>query len=103
MDESSVENCSPADQPPGASDSADRAYLVPYRWVSIGFLIGSLASWWRDAQDPEAANMPRAVPYAESQISTSCGMKFCILCLISGEMMIWGRMTRRVLGAGVML
>ncbi|THU56089.1 hypothetical protein C4D60_Mb11t13590 [Musa balbisiana] len=31
VDESSVETCSPADRPPPASDSADRAYLVPYR------------------------------------------------------------------------
>ncbi|CAL9778577.1 unnamed protein product [Musa acuminata subsp. burmannicoides] len=63
MDESPVEICSPADQPPPASDGDHQAYLVPYRW-------------WRDAQDPETDNGPRGVPYSASQTSTSYGMKF---------------------------
>ncbi|KAJ8458922.1 hypothetical protein OPV22_031848 [Ensete ventricosum] len=63
MDEYPVEIYSPVDQPPPASDSDDRAYLVPYRW-------------WRDTQVPETENGPRGVPYSACQTSTSYGMKF---------------------------
>ncbi|XP_008799885.2 ubiquitin carboxyl-terminal hydrolase 8-like isoform X2 [Phoenix dactylifera] len=49
-----------SDHPPAAED--DRVFLVPYRW-------------WREAQELEAEDGPRGIPYTATPVSSSYGMK----------------------------